>query len=333
MLPLSGLFRVLSSVRHRLYRYGIKPSISIEVPVIVVGNISVGGTGKSPVVQALALELELLGWKPGIVVRGYGGRPQITPILLTETTLPSLVGDEAVMHKQGPGVPVCVCVDRAQAAQELVRRAGCNLVLADDGLQHYRLARDIEIAVVDGVNGFGNGWLLPAGPLREPLSRLRRVDCVLIKKPPRLEQDASTDSLNTVRSTVKRYQKNVHSFSLQPTEFVRLTDGSSYSLDAFSGTTAHALAGIGNPGNFFGTLKALGIDVLEHPKNDHYNYALDDIEFNDELPVIVTSKDAVKLNELHGVKDNVYLLQVRAEFDGGLRQVLKALPLPMEPHD
>jgi tetraacyldisaccharide 4'-kinase len=298
------LFGVLSSVRRRLYAMGWIKSTTVSAPVIVVGNISVGGTGKSPVIQALAREFIQLGWKPGVVARGYGGESQSSPLLLSHQSNPEQAGDEPVMHFQQLGIPVCVHPQRALAAQHLIRETDCTLVLSDDGLQHYGLNRDLEIVVFDAVAGIGNGWLLPAGPLREPISRLKSVDLVLIK-----HSDAA-DGARILRalSPVIQDARKIIRFNLEPQAFRQLTTGKEFALDYFTGSAVHAVAGIGQPAQFFEQLRALSAHVTEHRFNDHHRFSTEDVTFGDDHPIIVTAKDAVKLRELEGVADNEWVL-------------------------
>jgi tetraacyldisaccharide 4'-kinase len=263
-----------AAVRRRVGRFndGREPVEELAVPVVVVGNITVGGTGKTPLTIALVRALCERGWRPGVVSRGYGGEND-KPQLLDASSDPARVGDEpCLIHRTG--VPVAVGRDRPAAARLLIAD-GCDLVLADDGLQHYRLARDIEICVIDGVRRFGNGHLLPAGPLREPLERLSRVDFRVCnggepgvgEVPMRLSGDAA----------------------------VGLRDPSlRCALDAFAGRAVHAVAAIGHPQRFFASLRAHGIDPLEHPFADHHPFVPDDLAFGDGLPVLMTDKDAVK---------------------------------------
>ncbi|WP_329740440.1 tetraacyldisaccharide 4'-kinase [Dyella sp. A6] len=269
--PLAGLYGVLSALRRGLYRHGVLRSESLPVPVVVVGNLTAGGTGKTPLTIALVEALQSHGLRPGVVSRGHGGHTQ-EPVLLDETPDPAQVGDEPCLIRAS-GVPVAVGRDRPAAARLLID-AGCNVVVADDGLQHYRLARDIEICVIDGARRFGNRRLLPWGPLREPLSRLRAVDfCVCNggdahagEIPMRLEG-----------------------------ELARAVDGSGQqALTAFRDTHVHALAGIGNPGRFFDSLRTRGIRIIEHPFPDHHAFTPDDLDFGDNLPLLMTAKDAVK---------------------------------------
>lgn len=270
---LEEVYRGLLALRRALYRAGFKRSERVGVPVLVVGNITVGGTGKTPLVQWLTEELTQRGWKPGIVMRGYGARVSGAR-RVSGTDLASVVGDEAVLLAHCHARAVAVARKRADAARLLVAEAGCDVIIADDGLQHWSLARDIEIAVIDGRRRLGNGRLLPAGPLREPPERLARVDYIVCNGEPREGEIGMRVGAR-------------HAMPLrEPSRIMP--------LDTFRGQRVHAVAGIGNPRRFFDTLRDAGIDAVEHPLADHYAYRGDELEFGDELPVLITEKDAVK---------------------------------------
>lgn len=271
--PLTWLYRVVVAARSWLYRHHWLSSERIPVPVLVVGNISLGGTGKTPLVIALATYLRDRGWHPGIVSRGYGGR-QEPPELLPEAPDPARFGDEPCLIRQRTGLPVAVGRDRPAAARRLLE-AGCNVVIADDGLQHYRLQRDVEVCVIDGERRLGNGLMLPCGPLREPPSRLRRVDFRVC------------NGGSACADEVPMQLAGDHALSLSDPARER-------PLQAFVGNRVHVVAGIGNPTRFFQGLRAQGLDIVEHAFPDHHAYTDADIDFGDELPVLMTEKDAVK---------------------------------------
>lgn len=278
LIPLTGLFRVISSLRRRYLRRFAQQRLT--VPVLVVGNISVGGTGKTPVIIALVHHLQSLGYKPGVISRGYGGRAPSYPLVVTEETPVQHSGDEPLLIAQATGCPVCVAPDRVAAGERLVA-LGCDVILSDDGLQHYRLGRDLEIAVVDGERLFGNGWCLPTGPLREPISRLRQVDWVLVNG------GAGTASADIPGKRV--------AMTLKADHWRRFGDQKTLPLEYFAhGTRVHAVAGIGNPQRFYQTLRSLGIAPMEHDFPDHHQYTLGELQFNEPWPVIMTAKDAVK---------------------------------------
>jgi tetraacyldisaccharide 4'-kinase len=269
--PLATLYSGAMRLRTALYRIGWLRSRRLPVPVVVVGNLSVGGTGKTPLTIAVAEALRARGYRPGVVSRGYGGS-QRQPLLLDDAPDPARVGDEPCLIRAS-GVPVAVGRDRPAAAQ-LLLDAGCNVVIADDGLQHYALARDVEICVIDGVRRFGNRRLLPAGPLREPLDRLWRVDIRVCNGGVPAEGE--------------------YPMQLGGGETVSLCDGHRQPLVNFSGQRVHAVAAIGHPSRFFGSLRAAGIEVVEHAFADHHAYTADELDFGDQLPLLMTDKDAVK---------------------------------------
>ena len=269
--PLSNVYGAVIRLRGWLYRSGVWRSVILPVPVIVIGNLSVGGTGKTPLTIAVVDALRRRGYRPGVVSRGYGGS-QREPLLLGETPDPSQVGDEPCLIAAS-GVPVAIGRDRPAAAQ-LLLDAGCNAVIADDGLQHYRLARNVEICVIDGSRRFGNGRLLPAGPLREPMRRLQRVD------------------FRVCNGGIA--EGGEYPMQLRGGDVVSLSDGRRQSLAVFAGQRVHAVAAIGNPRRFFDSLRTADIDVIEHAFADHHRFVAPDLEFSDDLPVLMTDKDAVK---------------------------------------
>lgn len=272
--PLAALYGGVTRLRGALYRRGWLRSVRLPVPVVVVGNLTVGGTGKTPLTIALAEALRAHGYRPGVVSRGYGGRRR-EPLLLGDAPDPAEVGDEpCLIH--AAGVPVAIGRARPAAAR-LLLDAGCDVVIADDGLQHYALGRDVEICVIDGVRRFGNARLLPAGPLREPLTRLERVDFRVCNGDEPIAGEFP--------------------MQLQDGEAVALHDGARRSLLAFAGQRVHAVAAIGNPSRFFASLRAAGIDVVEHAFADHHAFVAGDLDFGDELPVLMTDKDAVKCRD------------------------------------
>lgn len=249
--------------------------IRVEVPVIVVGNISVGGTGKTPLVIWLIEQLRQWGFRPGVLSRGYGGKAEHYPLRVTENTPAEVCGDEPLLIALRTGAPVMVAPDRVTAARALLRSGEVDVLVTDDGLQHYRLARDLEFCVVDGQRGLGNAALLPAGPLREPASRLGQVDWVAVNgegfEPP--EQGFR--------------------FTLAGEPVAALIGGASRALADFE-SPVHAVAGIGNPERFFASLEAEGLSIIRHAFADHHRFTAADLAFGDTLDVIMTEKDAVK---------------------------------------
>jgi tetraacyldisaccharide 4'-kinase len=299
-------YKLAFALRRHAYARGWLRSTRLPVPVIVVGNLTAGGTGKTPLVAALALELSQRGWRPGLVLRGYGGTSS-GPDLVNAQDDPARTGDEAIMLARATGAPVAIAHRRAAAGALLVERSGCDVLVCDDGLQHWALARDLEIAVVDGARRFGNGRLLPAGPLREPVSRLARVDFVV---------NNGGDGPGEVPMRV------------EGTRALALGDpGRTRPLSDWRGRAVHAVAGIGNPGRFFDLLAAQGIEVRPHPLPDHHVFSSDELAFGDDLPVFVTEKDAVKCAPLAGADTWVVPVEASlpAEFADRLHTQLHAI--------
>ncbi len=310
LTPLSLLYRLIVSVRHLAYRLGIKRSTRVSLPVIVVGNITVGGTGKTPLVAWLASYLREKGYVPGIVSRGYGGTASHWPQQVRPDSDPVVVGDEAVLLAATTGCPMAVAPDRVAAARSLVDQGNCDVIISDDGLQHYALQRDIEIAVIDGVRRFGNGFMLPAGPLREPVKRLERVDLVVV---------------NGLGSG------NEHRMNLQQGEAHNLQDpGRICALQAFRSQRVHAVAGIGHPDRFFRALQQTGLQLDTHAFPDHHAFRPEDIRFADGRPVIMTEKDAVKCR--HFATQDDWYVPVEASLSNEFRERLDALLDTRLPH-
>ncbi len=267
--PLAALFGLIARWRRRAYASGLLETKRLPIPVVIVGNISVGGVGKTPVVIDLVQRLKADGWRPGVVSRGYGGRVrQPTPV--TAQSDPGQLGDEPVLIAQRTACPVVVGARRADAAR-LLSTQGVNIIVADDGLQHYALARDVEIVVIDGQRRHGNGYLLPAGPLREPPQRIDEADLVLVTGSARAGEHAVVGRLGQAR---------------------HLLSGRRRPLDAFS--AVHAVAGIGNPAKFFDALEAAGLTLTPHAFPDHHRFAPTDLRLAGDLPILMTEKDAVK---------------------------------------
>ncbi|WP_280540148.1 tetraacyldisaccharide 4'-kinase [Chromohalobacter sp. 11-W] len=297
--PLAGLYASAMGARRRAYQRGTKTVWAPPVPLIVIGNLSVGGTGKSPLVAWMARWLAERGWHPGIVSRGYGGHARRYPLYVTPETSPAEAGDEPVMLAAQTGLPVAVDPDRPRAARKLIA-AGCDILLSDDGLQHLAMGRDIELVVVDGARGFGNGRCLPAGPLREPLSRLDEVDAVIGNGP--LQQDLPVPH---------------YSMHLTPSRWRHLIDDVCYPIEGrpFNGRV-HALAGIGHPARFFETLAGLNVEFDPCPLADHHRFDAADLQFSDNRPVVMTAKDAVKCRPF--AHERCWVLDVEAHPDPAL---------------
>lgn len=277
-LPLAWLFGLIVAIRRFLYSNNFIKKNTLPVPVVVVGNIVVGGTGKTPFVIWLAHFLRASGYKPGIVSRGYGGEKHFTPHRVLNTDSASQVGDEPLLLARRSACPVVISIDRSKAAASLLQQSDCNIIICDDGLQHYRLDRQIEIALIDGKKRFGNKHLLPVGPLREPISRLNTVDIKIVT------DGNDAHELNML---------------LEPDEIIALKNQQKLSLAVFleQHKKIHAVAGIGHPQRFFSLLKKLGFILIEHAYPDHYRYQASDLCFADKLPIVMTEKDAVKCEE------------------------------------
>lgn len=287
LTPVEWLFRRLADRRRQRYQRGVEPVWRAPVPVIVVGNITLGGTGKTPLIVTLIERLCQAGYRPGVVSRGYGGRAPGYPWVVTADSLADQVGDEPLMLVRRTGCPLVVSPRRSEACQTLLERFDCDLILSDDGLQHYALGRDLEIAVVDGARGLGNGRCLPVGPLREPPSRLREVDFVVV--------NGGT-----------WHCPGSHSMALEPGALHTL---GGTPAESFAGPV-NAVAGIGNPSRFFDTLAGLGYEVIPRPFPDHHRFSARDLCFNNGFPVIMTEKDAVKCRAF--ASRNRYYLAVNA---------------------
>ena len=280
LLPLSWLFGALVACRRAAYRIRLLPRVRVGRPVVVIGNVTVGGTGKTPFTIWLATQLQAQGARVGIVLRGYGGSSSQWPRDVSSDSAPEEVGDEAVLLASRTRAIVVAGPDRVAAAQRAIER-GAEIVLSDDGLQHYRLARDREIVVIDGCRSVGNRRLLPAGPLREPVSRLAQADLRVVSW-----RDGSARPLTPVPATVQVWARLSHASAL--------VGGETRSLEAFKGSRVHAVAAIGHPQQFFAALQQLGIEVEPHALPDHARLTATDISFPDALPVLMTEKDAVK---------------------------------------
>ena len=296
--PLAALFGLVARLRRRRQQAQAREQ-RLPVPVVVVGNIAVGGTGKTPFVIWLVERLREWGWKPGVVSRGYGGNAPRWPQQVKPDSDPALVGDEPVLIARHAGCPVFVGPDRVLAAQRLLAAGGVDIVVSDDGLQHYRLWRDLEIVVVDATRGLGNGKLLPAGPLREPAARLDEVGLVVV--------NGSGWTAPAGRPVAMR---------LVAQEARKLDGSGARPLGAFAGQTVHAVAGIGNPARFFAMLSQQNIGLVMHPFPDHHAFARADLEFGDELPVFMTEKDAVKCGAFAAPGHWVVPVEARIEPDG-----------------
>ena len=320
LVPLSLLYKSIIRGKSYLYRSGLLKPHRVSAPVIIIGNITAGGTGKTPLTIWLARKLREEGFAPGIISRGYRGKVGAEPVSASADSDPAVVGDEAILLAAASECPVVVHPDRVAAATRAIE-IGADIIIADDGLQHTRLARDCEIAVIDGHRGFGNGRLLPAGPLREKPSRLDSVDKVVVQR-------AAREPRDVLRRTSDR--RPFH-FDLKPVSLRRLDGSESRTLAEFTGRTVHAVAGIGNPNRFFRVLEANGMIVKRHPLPDHASISAADLAFDDDLDVVMTAKDAVKCRFPEAGKCWCVDADVQFEGDGGdklVKLVLNKISAP-----
>jgi tetraacyldisaccharide 4'-kinase len=282
LLPLSWLFGALVALRRRLYRCGLLTAVCLPVPVVVVGNLTVGGSGKTPLVLWIVRHLRAAGWRPGIISRGHGGSAGAERAVAADSP-PSVVGDEPLLLARRSGVPVFVGADRVAAGQALLAaHPDCDVIVSDDGLQHYHLQRALEVVVFDG-RGVGNGRLLPAGPLREPVQRLREADAVVWNGAPERSIEEVAAALPQV------------AMRLAGQGFVAVAgEARTCSADSLRGRRLYAIAGIGDPRRFFAQLRALDLDFEEHPFPDHHPYRATDLSFAADGVLLMTEKDAVK---------------------------------------
>ena len=308
--PLSLLYRAVISIRSQLYRLNRLHSASLSVPVIIIGNITVGGTGKTPTVIWLAKQLKKAGLKPGIISRGYGGNATQYPLKVTEKSLASDVGDEPIIIHRQSACPMVVGPNRIAAGQMLLEHNDCDVIISDDGLQHYALQRDIEIVVVDAQRLFGNQQCLPAGPLREPLSRLKSVDFIIHNGS---DKDAE------------------YCMSLHQGVAINLVDPTIHKpLSDFYNKKVHAVAGIGNPQRFFTQLTQQKIDCIIHPFPDHHPFQAEELDFKDEYPILMTEKDAVKCQGF--TNKNMWYIPIEATINGKLDQHILNKLSGLTPH-
>lgn len=300
LLPIAVVFGCVVGLRRALYRAGVLPSYRVPVPVIVVGNITAGGTGKTPLVLWVCDFLRERGYEPGIVSRGYGGRGET--MVVRGSSAPEIAGDEPVLLAQRSRCPVWIGRNRVAAARALIAaNPGCNVIVSDDGLQHYGLKRDVEIAVLDGSRATGNGFPLPAGPLRESTARLAEVDAVVVTGDP-------SSPAASAKTFAMRLDGNVFRNLLNPAFHQE--------AGAFHGKQTHAIAGIGNPARFFDHLQRLGLSFAAHAFPDHHAYSQADLEFGDADAIVMTEKDAIKC--IRFARENHWVLPVDAHVDATL---------------
>ena len=308
LYPVEILYSIVMWCNKRLYLYKVFATHKFNVPVIVVGNITVGGTGKTPMVMYLANYLQEIGFKPGIITRGYKSKVNRSAVPVFKNSDAELFGDEPVILANNTNCPVVIGRQRAKAVRFLLNNYQVNIIIADDGLQHHALARDLEIVMIDGARMFGNGYLLPRGPLREHLDRLQTANLVLLNGGNQQPADkiAAISSINA-KINVKQYN-----IKLIP-EIIRQVVNSSITKAVSDFKLVHAVAGIGNNNRFFEALENLGIKIIRHGFPDHYQYREQDFNFNDNLPIVMTEKDAVKCQKF--ATDNFWYLQVKVDIE------------------
>jgi len=308
--PLSLVYQAVLKLRTVLFQLDVLKQGYLTAPVIIVGNITVGGTGKTPFVIWLAKQLQQAGYRPGIISRGYGGIAEDYPQKVMPDSDPAIVGDEPIIISRHTLCPMVVAPDRLAAGKMLLRDYDCNIIIADDGLQHYALGRDIEIVIIDGQRQFGNQLCLPAGPLREPMSRLQQVDFII--------ENHGSGSAN-------------YSMTLSQLHAINLADPTNIqTLSSFSGQSVHAIAGIGNPQRFFDQLTSYGLQLITHAFDDHHPFRASDLNFNDSKPILMTEKDAVKCQQL--AKSNTWYIPIEATISGKLDQHILQKLAGITPH-
>jgi tetraacyldisaccharide 4'-kinase len=324
LTPLSWVYGRIVAARRDAFQSGRRQATAVGAPVVIVGNLSVGGTGKTPVVAWLAWQLGALGRKVGIASRGYGA-PRGGTQLVDASADWRTCGDEPVLLQRRTGVPVVVDADRVAAARRLVA-LGVDVILSDDGLQHLRLARNFEIVVIDGARGLGNGRLLPAGPLRESAARLGTVDAVVINGEPRpgllqtlLRLGAPAPlTMRMVPAAIEPVRAAAALNTVAEELAAQIGRGGAgaalwgHRLEDLRGTRVHAVAGIGNPGRFFELLESFGLVVVPHAFADHHPFSAQDLHLPGDLPILMTEKDAVRCAAF--ANDRLACVPVTAQF-------------------
>lgn len=305
--PFSWIYCLLILLRRGAYHLGLFNTHRFDVPVVVVGNLTVGGNGKTPLVAAIAEYLSKQGLRPGLVARGYGGQSKYWPQAVTEESSACMVGDEPVLLVQKTKLPMVVGPDRVAAIKHLLSQYPVDVVISDDGLQHYKMHRDIEVLAIDSKRRFGNGSLLPAGPLREPVGRAKKVDYILVK---------TMSEKESVNLGEYKFQIEVG----QPYSLLLGQLNKDSSLLNMS-KKIHGVAAIAHPEQFFDTLTQLGFEVIPHAFPDHHHFTEQDIQFDDTLPVVMTEKGAVKCQQI--VTNRHWALPILAKIDPTFLQKLK----------
>lgn len=308
--PLALVFQMLVSARRKIQQRTTRPA-DYKAPVIIIGNISVGGTGKTPLLIELVNHYKAAGYSPGIISRGYGATTRTFPLQVNEESDVALCGDEALLTAQRTECPVVIDPDRRRALQYLLKHNNVDLVFSDDGMQHYKLYRDVEIAVVDGQRLLGNGFSLPAGPLRERAGRLQDVDFVVINGAP--EKTPAGLENASIMQVVPRFLVNLRSGERRPLA------GAPFSM----GNVVQAVAGVGNPERFFSALSVLPYQIRQFPFPDHYSFSESDFDsgkLDAHQPIVMTEKDAVKCQGF--ARTNFWALTIEVELEEAFLQAL-----------
>ena len=292
LLPLSLVFFIVSRIHFWLYKSSFLKVKESKAPIVVVGNITVGGTGKTPIVISIVNYFESKNKKVGVVSRGYGGSYSQEVLEVVSSSNPNECGDEPLLIKQKTQAVVAISKKRAKAVEFLNHQYQPDIIISDDGLQHYSMGRHIEIVVIDGMSRLGNGLFLPSGPLRDSKNRLNSVDFII----------NNGSSLNGEFSS-----------QLESKSFVNLITGEKKDLDFFKGRKCYAVAGIGKPKNFFSVLESFEIEVIPKPFPDHYQYEEEDLSFDNKYPILMTSKDCVKCSQF--ASDGMWYLDVSATIE------------------
>lgn len=304
--PLAWLYRYVAERRRHKALAVLTRTAPLTSPVIVVGNITAGGTGKSPLTAWLVATLRSEGWQPVILTRGYGGQAEQYPLKVITGTSAEVAGDEPVMLASMTGCPVVVDPKRVRGARWAIEQQLGDILVCDDGLQHYQLPRQLEIAVFDGERGIGNGAPIPVGPMREPISRLATVDFVIFNGDPKVPLPVA--------------HPNTHVMSLEPRVLRHLGSGEIRALSSLAGKQVRAVAGIGNPSRFFNTLKVLGAEVRGGSFPDHHQFKQSDLQVEDGEILVMTAKDAVKCQAF--AHDRCWVLEVAATMPPSFREAL-----------
>lgn len=311
LMPLSYLYSAINTLQRKTQS---KNHTRLACPVIVVGNLTVGGTGKTPLTIHIIKLLQQAGYSPAIITRGYGGKATTWPQSVTVESDPNLVGDEAVLMASSTAVPVYAGANRLASIERLLSTHNCDVIVSDDGMQHYKLPRDIQIAVIDGKRQLGNGYCLPAGPLRENKARLNDCDLIVV---------------NGENPQENSFENDCFAMNLSGLTLYNLSTLETKSLDELTGQTVQALTGIGNPQRFYKSLKDAGLKVIENSFPDHYVFEKNDLTFDEASIVIMTEKDAVKCKSLIGNDKQYWCLPVTArlpnEFNIALLTKLKTI--------